>query len=167
MGARGQLRPFGGPGVPSKRTRYAPLLIPESFGVGLARRPADWALRSVIADWLEDNGDVLGAECVRWQVQNRKRPDRSSFYEPEGKWAWWALFPPRPWDTDRPCGRDVPEPLWNKLPPKTNEFSGARAYATQADAEHALRVAWGRLTPRQRTAVWAWPKPAGRKKPDR
>jgi hypothetical protein len=81
-----------------------------------------------------------------------------------GKWAWWVLFPPKPWDQDWPKGRDIPEPLWNKLPPRVNWFSGFREYATRSEAEFALRVAWGRLTPRQREKVWNWPTTLVRKK---
>jgi uncharacterized protein (TIGR02996 family) len=59
-----------------KRKTYEPLPLPASFEAGLDRRPADWALRLVASDWLEENGDLLGAECLRWQAQKRKRPDR-------------------------------------------------------------------------------------------
>src|SRR5438093_1420071 len=51
--------------VKMSRARYTPLALPQEFEAGLDKRPADWDLRSVIADWLEDNGDVRGAKCVR------------------------------------------------------------------------------------------------------
>jgi uncharacterized protein (TIGR02996 family) len=145
------------------RDRYTPLPLPEAFEAALDRRPSDWELRSVIADWFEENSDAVAANCMRWQVREHKRPERNRFYEPEGKWGWWVLFPD-PWTTEVPMERELPEPLWKKLPPKIDSFTGFRVYPTRAAAEYALRVAWGRLTPRQREMVSAWPKPAGRKK---
>jgi uncharacterized protein (TIGR02996 family) len=147
-----------------KRKTYEPLSLPDSFESALDRRPADWALRLVAADWLEENGDPFGAECLRWQARHRKRPDRNRWYEPDGLWAWWVLFPPDAWNPERPRCRNVPEPLWNKLPPRVDWFAGYRAYPSRAAAEYALRVAWGRLTPRQRERVWDWPQAAAPRK---
>src|SRR5262249_24200807 len=93
----------------------------------------------------------------------RKRPERSSFYAPEGTWAWWVLFGPQ-LQRGRVKAREIPEPLWRRLPPKIDWFTGYRAYPTRAAAEYALRQAWGRLTPKQREAVLAWHRPAALKK---
>jgi uncharacterized protein (TIGR02996 family) len=141
------------------KTSYTPLPLPAEFDAGLDRRPADWELRLVAADWLEEHGDTLGAECLRWQARFRKRPHRSSFYGPEGKWGWWVLWRNEDWRTTRPQVREVPETLWRKLPPRVTWFTGFRSYATRAEAEYALRVAWGRLSAKGRAAVWAWPGP--------
>src|SRR5437763_641289 len=46
-----------------------------------------------------------------------------------------------------------------------NDFTGFRAYDTRQEADYALRVAWGRLTPTQREAVRNWPTtPVGKKR---
>src|SRR4051812_4864231 len=107
-----------------RQPRYAPLKLPEDFERALDRRPADWDLRAVIADWLDDNGDTLGAECLRWQARAGRRPQRY--------WDCWVIA------LARVCGRgrtrrcEIPAPLWDRLPPRVQWFTGVRVYDTRA-----------------------------------
>src|SRR5947209_4312189 len=50
----------------------------EPYYLDLARNPDDWALRSVFADWCEDNGQPGVAACLHWMVKHHKRPHSSS-----------------------------------------------------------------------------------------
>lgn len=61
------------------------------FESQLDYNPSDWTLRSIYADWLEEQGNPR-AESMRWMVANEKCPRKSGTavhvvaYE---SWDWW------------------------------------------------------------------------------
>src|SRR5262249_16172742 len=59
----------------------------ETFYEDLNKKPEDWSLRGVVADWYEDNGQLEGATAQRWMVQNHKRPYHGS----SGTFTWFNL----------------------------------------------------------------------------
>jgi hypothetical protein len=51
----------------------------------LGQDPANWAVRSVMADWCEDNGLPAWAACLRWMTRQHKRPYSGS----SGMFTWF------------------------------------------------------------------------------
>lgn len=52
------------------------LLAADTYGLFAAVlvEPEDWPRRLILADWLEECGEVMGAEAMRWMARNKKRP---------------------------------------------------------------------------------------------
>jgi hypothetical protein len=61
------------------------MTTPDSLYEGLTRAPNDWQLRAVLADWYEEAGQQHVADCLRWMVEHRKRPYRST----SGTYHWF------------------------------------------------------------------------------
>ena len=61
----------------------------EQFEQQLDLNPANFQLRAIYADWLEEQGDEAAAYCQRWMVKYKKRP--LSIVD----WWWiWAKHDP-------------------------------------------------------------------------
>jgi len=59
----------------------------EDFWRALEADPADWDLRLVFADWLEDHGEEVLAAGQRWQAHARQKPDPNF----GSYWSWFRL----------------------------------------------------------------------------
>jgi hypothetical protein len=103
----------------------------------------DFELRgTAMADFLEEHGDNIGAACLRWQAQARKRPWCRQWYDETSV------------DPDIDPGSDLPSDLFKMLPLSGGGLCKARSldratyieYDSRRAAEAALRVAWQRLT---------------------
>ena len=60
----------------------------QQFEAELDRDPANWGLRLIFADWLDEQGDHIAARCQRWMGENEKRPDFDIATE---SWDWWVV----------------------------------------------------------------------------
>jgi uncharacterized protein (TIGR02996 family) len=80
----------------------------EDWNRLLAEKPKDKTLRLVYADWLEETGQVVKAEGVRWYLAEKKRPSEGS----DNTWCWWShdAWPNTGWDPD-----DLPGSLFECL----------------------------------------------------
>ena len=69
----------------------------EDWYVQIEQNPIDWELRSVFADWLEDQGETTLALGQRWQVKHQRTPQHGSA-KPNGTvrhqddWMGWYLI---------------------------------------------------------------------------
>lgn len=59
----------------------------ESLLAALEASPEDWTLMRVVADWHEDQGDLVAAQAWRWLAQERKRPYRA--FGNENQYHWY------------------------------------------------------------------------------
>lgn len=85
------------------------------FEFSLSQNPADWELRLVYSDWLEENGDQVAAEGQRWQAANQKHPQLMGVGVSYGSggdlpfnWEWMWTF-----------GGKLREGEPHKLPPRS------------------------------------------------
>ncbi len=98
----------------------------------------NWKLRSVIADWFEDNNQLAKAECFRWSVLNNKRPCRNGGSKPAATYAWFNKDTISAGMTDPES--DIPGKLYDCLPGKST--ANHKSYDTLREAEEALIEAY-------------------------
>ena len=77
--------------------------IIQAFYEHLLQNPEDWDTRNQLADYYEDQGELVIAFGQRWQIREKKRPARGStrnnLYKDFGKWVLqhntsiWVLPP--------------------------------------------------------------------------
>jgi uncharacterized protein (TIGR02996 family) len=88
---------------PPKRFSFCPTdLLGEYMGSrgkslfgAVLRNPKDFTAYLVLADYYEDSGDPVGAECWRWLGTHRKRPASDYIKEGDHKYHWyWLPGPP-------------------------------------------------------------------------
>src|SRR5262245_29155310 len=102
----------------------------DIFFEDLETKPDDWAVRSVFADWCEDNGQPELAECLRWMVRMRKRP-----YHGQDRWFTWFNAD----KISKGMGdqeSDVPEPVYLKLE-GGKESANHKTFGSLREAEAA------------------------------
>ncbi len=109
----------------------------------LASAPGDWKLRGVLADWYEDNDQPEEAACLRWMIQQHKRPYRESDHG--ASWFNADTVPPGLGDPES----DIPGPLFQELEGGL-VLGNHRSFPTVRAAEEALLAAWRRA----RQAGW-------------
>jgi uncharacterized protein (TIGR02996 family) len=70
-----------------------------SFERRLGRRPDDWGLRLVYADWLEEEGETALAAAQRYMAEHEAWPRRAGSVDPTRRpdldaisWDWWCGF---------------------------------------------------------------------------
>jgi hypothetical protein len=102
----------------------------------LDEQPSDAASRRVLADLLEEQGQVEAARCQRWLADKGKYPDsRLDTFHQTG-WHWWSC-------------PDLPrrEREHASLPPEVQAHMqrGEWLFKTRAEAEDALAKALARL----------------------
>ncbi|TMJ00975.1 MAG: hypothetical protein E6G97_18760 [Alphaproteobacteria bacterium] len=103
----------------------------------LAQSPENWGLRGIVADWYEDNQEVHRAECLRWMIQQRKRP-----YTRADKQATWFnadRISPGLGDPES----DIPEAIFKQLEggkPAANHIT----FGNFPEAEEAIQKAWAK-----------------------
>lgn len=109
------------------------ILVP--FLEDLGRTPEDWILRSVLADWCEDNQQLELASCLRWMIKHHKRPYHAS----TGRATWFnadtissGLGDPE---------SDLPGVLFQHLESEW-VVANHKAYASSSEAELAFQAAW-------------------------
>lgn len=107
----------------------------DQFLLDLQQSPEDWNVRSIFADWCEDNDQPELAACLRWTVQAMKRPNLGS--RGVGTWFNAATVDPA---LGEPAS-NIPEPLFRHLD-GGNEVASQRTYASLTEAELALYRAW-------------------------
>jgi uncharacterized protein (TIGR02996 family) len=113
----------------------------EGYYQDLARSPEDWALRSVFADWCDDNGKPEVAEALRWMVKNHKRPHSSS----TESFTWFNA------DT---IGKGLGDPesdipgAYYKLLQGGQESANHKSYPSLRAAEEAFHAAWTAAAPK-------------------
>ena len=103
------------------------------------KNPDDWVVRSIFADWCEDNGRGE-AECVRWLVDNRKRPYLMPGTGTTATWFNARAVEPGLGDPES----DIPEELYKALS-GGEEQANHRTFRSLKEAEKALWDAWVRI----------------------
>lgn len=116
------------------------------------RSPKDWFLVSSWADFCEDNQDIIGAEFLRWIVENKKSPIVYGIDVPESIISINASPQCKcRWQLD--CGEGTPDCLSSDLMNllgqgemssqdfQNNDCLFAR-YPTTSDALRSLKAAW-------------------------
>ena len=108
--------------------------------------PDDFTIRSIFADWCEDNGKEELAECLRWMVENGKRPRIMT--RPIVEWVWYDEES----YVDIDVESDLPSNIFKRLGGFLgNEDSrtgvsgdpfGSKRYKTFRAAEEAFYKAW-------------------------
>jgi uncharacterized protein (TIGR02996 family) len=136
------------------------LLLPNAFYLVLDETPADRTTLCALADWLEEEGDLPSASCVRWTIRRGLHPIRfsranswraavqgSSWHD---GWYWWAIDEPN-WVEEKPCR--LPPALWNRLDHSFPYVPGFfKEYPTRRAAYEALFEAWPLFAPSDRVA---------------
>jgi hypothetical protein len=112
----------------------------------LCGAPEDWALRGVLADWCEDNSLSEEAACLRWMVEQRKRP----YHAAERGATWFNADTVSPGLGDPES--DIPGALFKALE-GGKEVANHKSFPSVRDAEESFLAAWGKA----RKAGW---KPA-------
>ena len=106
----------------------------ESFEAELDRDPANWGLKLIYADWLEEQGEHIAARGQRWMAENEKHP----YCDYERKtWNWYHVIWYK-WNAG------IPELLFYKLDKLRNWKKwniGWIEYPTRIAAESALAYA--------------------------
>jgi hypothetical protein len=60
----------------------------------LDETPDNWALRFLLAEWLEEHGNGADADCQRWMLKCQKCPEpgrpmrENAFWD---NWHWWGM----------------------------------------------------------------------------
>jgi hypothetical protein len=93
----------------------------------------NWKLRSIIADWFEDQGRMLEAECYRWTVLNRKRPYNSADSGTNYTWFNKDAIVDNLGDPES----DIPESLYKHMV-GGKELANHKSYSSIAEAEQAF-----------------------------
>jgi uncharacterized protein (TIGR02996 family) len=106
----------------------------ESFYEDLGRNPEDWKVRSVMADWFEDNANPTAAECLRWMIKHKKRPYHGS----SGTFTWFNADSIDPGLGDPES--DIPGVLYQHL--KGQETAHHKTYDKLRTAEEDFVAAW-------------------------
>lgn len=128
-------------GVPAYLLQPPPSTTFDALLDDICREPENWRLRSVLADWLEDEGRGEEAECVRWMARERKRACRQN----DGCFEWFGV------SGEGMLGdpaSDVPVWLWDRLAGghrtdwSMHNHKGYVRYATRRRAELAILAAW-------------------------
>lgn len=129
-------------------------LIPKCFWAAMEKTPECLTLRSAIADYLEEQGDTDGAECLRWSIAKRRRPHSMDTIDTSHvAWSW--EFRPTTAHTELP-----PQLRWriNHGPDciqlKTIEPCKSYPWTTAF-----MRLMWVwkmELVPEERTECWEW-----------
>jgi len=107
----------------------------NQFLKDLGQAPDDWKLRSIVADWCEDNQETQRAECLRWMIKHKKRPYPSS----AGKATWFNADKISPGLGDPES--DIPEGLFKHLD-GGNQAANHRTYGNFPESEEAIQQAW-------------------------
>src|SRR5262249_35900394 len=118
----------------------------------LCRKPEDWKLRNVLADWYEDNNHPEEAACLRWMLENKKRPYHGS--SPSASWFNADTVSPGLGDPES----DVPGALFELLE-GGKQTANHKTFADLKSAEEAFVAAWLKA----RKGGW---KPAGKAEPE-
>jgi uncharacterized protein (TIGR02996 family) len=124
----------------------------EALWSALEADPTDRLVLLALADWFEEQGDVVAAECLRWGHARRKRPFQyfstskiRYHYEKWGEgWYWWARQPDvKLWQIPATCG--LTNRLWKELA-HTFDYDPVtfKEYRTRRGAYEALIEGWRR-----------------------
>jgi uncharacterized protein (TIGR02996 family) len=108
----------------------------------------DPASRLVFADWLEDHGRPAAAECLRWLVRHRKRPQHIE--APLGDSWGWLRDLRSPAVTATHGAMMLPDRVFDRLKGGKGFLDVARFYRSRRAAEEALLAAWAKA----RAAGW-------------
>jgi hypothetical protein len=106
----------------------------DGFYEDLARDPENWQLRSVMADWCEDNDQPALAECLRWMVQHRKRPYSGA----SSTWTWFNADTVDAEQLDPES--DIPDRVFRHL--TGQEAAHHKSYPSLRRAEEDFQAAW-------------------------
>jgi hypothetical protein len=105
----------------------------------LARKPDDWAVRGLLADWCEDNNLPQWAECLRWMIRHRKRPYRSS-----GRLGFtWFNADKLPDVVKDDPESNIPGKVWDLLA-HGQQAASHKSYPTLRAAEEDFYDAWAK-----------------------
>lgn len=134
---------------------------PKGFTDALDRDPSDVVTRGVLADWLEEHGDPLAAEGLRWATERGRVPHliRTA--------AWWYDFEINGWvwkrGSNTPSARAaapsvpetcyLPEILDSTYDRECRDWSTA----TASEALSNLLRAWCAAGDEVRQTLWEWP----------
>lgn len=110
-------------------------IIPEMFWESLNREPACMTLRAAVADWLEENDDPDGAECLRWSIEKGRVPFDTG----------WTCF-----DKDI---HDIPAALYDAA---YGMIEGDLMGVGHHKAFIRLIIRWKHTTREQRDEFWRW-----------
>jgi uncharacterized protein (TIGR02996 family) len=107
----------------------------DQLYASLDQSPDDWEVRSVLGDWLEEAGRQADADAVRWMVERRKRPYRST----TGAYHW---FNAARVTTASDPESDVPEVVYQGMQGAEGLESVFRDYDNLRQADEDFYAAW-------------------------
>lgn len=104
----------------------------------LATTPEDWKLREILADYYEDNGKPLYADCLRWMAENNKRP----FIDTNRSATWFNEDTISDELKENDPASNIPGLLYERLE-GGKEIVNHKTFKSVLDAEEAILKAWG------------------------
>lgn len=107
----------------------------DTFLTEIQKKPEDWNIRMVLADWYEDNGRSDLAECLRWVSSHKKRPYHGS----SKVFTWFNADRIQPGLGDPES--DIPEAVYQLLT-GGQEIADHKVFPSMHAAEEALQNAW-------------------------
>lgn len=125
-------------------------MIPVEWHAAINATPSCMTLRRALADYLEEQGDEMAAECIRWSIEKGRTP----YGSPDFDFMWYEY--PGYITVNRT--EDIPPTLHTKLLPKRMDDK------TPAGAFIRLIVGWKNSTPEQRRSYWEWEPAAQQEK---
>jgi uncharacterized protein (TIGR02996 family) len=108
----------------------------------LCSEPNDWKLRGVLGDWYEDNNCPDEAACLRWMVEQHKRP----YHGASRNATWFNADKVRKGLGDPES--DLPDALFRLLE-GGKEIANHKRFPSARAAEEALLAAWRKARTQQ------------------
>jgi hypothetical protein len=111
----------------------------DALHTALDADPTDAISRLALADWYEEQGDLVAAKAWRWLAQEGKRPfDWARYNESSVHFQGFDWHNGRAqWDVPAYC--TIARALWRRLPERGTENTESwRSYTTRREAEEAL-----------------------------
>jgi hypothetical protein len=128
----------GGTALPQKPSTSSPF---DVFVDDLVEKGDDWDQRSIFADWAADNGRIPLSECLRWMVENKKRPYRGKETN-KGVWFNEGAISEGLGDSES----DIPSAIYKHLPVGEevtgDEVANHKGYKQARFAETSFFIAW-------------------------
>jgi hypothetical protein len=113
----------------------------QTLYAALHESPDDWQSRAILGDWFEEAGQQNFADCVRWMIDKRKRPYRST----TGTYHW---FNAERVTTASDPESDIPEAVYKLLQGREGLETIFRDYKDLPGAEEDFYIAWQRARDR-------------------
>ena len=132
----------------------------DDFQRMLDLNPDDHATRLILADFLDEAGDIR-ATGYRALGELRLVPNFEEYDSPWGYefddvgcWSWWCVFPP-----DSMGAATLPQRDWHAAILTAHHYQyvdgtrGSKDFFTRREAEDAAALAFAKLPPERRAAI--------------